>query len=81
MIYVYRCLEVCYPHFPTQQEFIHSVLSSGDIQSHVQGGDLYLLAQFAQELPRLQAGGQLLPDVVEFYHWLHTNFGELADAT
>ena len=32
----------------------------------------YLLARFAQEWPQLQAGGLLLPDLVEFYQWLHT---------
>lgn len=73
-----RSLGLCYPHFPSEKEFTHSVLSSGDIQSHSQGGDLYLLGQFAQEWPWLQAGGQLLPDLVEFYQWLHTALGESA---
>ena len=73
-----RSLGLCYPHFPTEKEFIHSVLSSSDVQSHSQGGDLYLLGRFAQEWPQLQAGGQLLPDLVEFYQWLHTALGESA---
>jgi len=72
-----RSLELCYPHFPTEQDFIHSVLSSGDICSYTQKGDLYLLGQFAQEWSRLQAGGLLLPDLVEFYQWLHTALGRL----
>ena len=67
-----RHFGLCYPHFPTEQDFIHSVLTSGDIQSHTQGGDLYLLDRFAQEWPQLQAGGLLLPDLLEFYQWLHT---------
>ena len=71
-----RRLQLYYPHFPSESDFTHSVLSSGDIQSHARGGELYLLARFAQEWPRLQAGGLLLPDLVEFYQWLHTALGE-----
>lgn len=29
------------------------------------------------EWPRLQRGGILLPDLVEFYQWLHTNIAHL----
>ena len=71
-----RSLELYYPHFPTEQDFIHSVLSSGDICSYTQKGELYLLGRFAQEWPRLQAGGLLLPDLVKFYQWLHTALGK-----
>ena len=73
-----RSLGLCYPHFPTEQDFIHSVLSSGDICSYTQKGKLYLLGRFAQEWPRLQAGGLVLPDLVEFYQWLHTALGKPA---
>ena len=31
-----------------------------------------MLTQFVLERPQLQAGGRLLPDLVEFYLWLHT---------
>ena len=74
----YRHLELCYPHFPTEQDFIHSVLGSGNIQSHTQDGDLYLLGRFAQEWSRLKAGGKLLPDLLAFYQWLHTSLGKPA---
>lgn len=39
-----------------ERDFTHSVLSSGDIQQHSEGGDLRLLSQFTLEWPRLQAG-------------------------
>ena len=71
-----RSLGLCYPHFPTEQEFIHSVLSSGDICT--QKGKLYLLGRFAQKWPQLLAGGLLLPDLVEFYQWLHKALGKPA---
>ena len=73
-----RSLGLCYPHFPTEQDFIHSVLSTGDIYSYTQKGKLYLLGRFAQEWPWLQAGGLLLPDLVEFYQWLHKALGKPA---
>ena len=34
-----------------------------------------LLSRFSMEWPRLQAGGLLLPKLVEFYQWLHTQLG------
>ena len=72
-----RRLEVQYPHFPTEQEFTHSILSVGDLQQHSEGGKLCLLAKFSMEWCRLQCGGMLLPDLVEFYQWLHTNLSHL----
>ena len=52
------------------------VLSSRSIQSYACNGDLYVLGRFVQEWPQLQAGGLLLPDLIEFYQWLHTVLGE-----
>eukprot|EP00731_Ephydatia_muelleri_P026790 Em0018g890a len=69
-IFIY--LDEQYPHFPTETDFIHNLLSSGDISLQKQGGGLYMLTQFALERPQLQAGERLLPDLVEFYLWLHT---------
>ena len=74
---VHRRLEVQYPHFPTEQEFTHSILSVGDLDQHSEGGKLCLLAKFSMEWRRLQRGGMLLPDLVEFYQWLHTNLSHL----
>ena len=36
-----------------------------------------LLSRFSMEWPILQAGGLLLPKLVEFYRWLHTQLGRL----
>ena len=54
------------------------VLSSRSIQSYACNGDLYVLGRFVQEWPQLQAGGLLLPDLIEFHRWLHTVLGEPA---
>ncbi len=66
-----------YPHFPNEQEFTHSILSAGNLKEHSEGGKLCLLAKFAMEWRRLQLGGTLLPDLVEFYQWLHSNLSHL----
>jgi hypothetical protein len=37
-----------------------------------------LLSRFSMEWPILQAGGLLLPKLVEFYQWLHTQLGRMS---
>eukprot|EP00731_Ephydatia_muelleri_P021730 Em0014g321a len=68
----WRYLDEQYPHFSTEKDFINNLLSSVDISLQKQGGGLYMLTQFVLERPQLQAGGRLLPDLVEFYLWLHS---------
>ena len=68
-----RNLELRYPYYPTEQDFTHSVLSSGDVVRE----DIALLSRFSLQWRRLQAGGELLPDLVEFYQWLHTDLAHL----
>lgn len=69
-------LEQQYPHFPSELDFIHRLLAYGELEQHSEGGELNGLSQFAQRWKSLQAGGLLLPDLVEFYQWLHTQLGE-----
>ena len=38
---------------------------------------LFALRQFTLEQKRLQVGGALLPDLVEFYKWIHTQLSHL----
>ena len=38
---------------------------------------LFVLHQFTQERRILQIGGALLPDIVEFYQWIHTELSHL----
>ena len=51
---------------------MHCIISYGDLEQHSEGGELRVLSDFAQSWRTLQAGGLLLPDLVEFYRWLHT---------
>ena len=64
-----------YPQFPSEEDFIHRLLSPGNLQQHSQGGQFMLLSRLSMEWSRLQAGGLLLPHLIEFYQWLHTNLG------
>ena len=70
-----RRLELHYPQFPLEEDFTHRLLGTGDLQQHSEGGELMLLSRFSMEWPILQAGGLLLPKLVEFYQWLHTQLG------
>ncbi len=56
---------------------MHRIVSYGELEQHSEGGDLRGLSEFAQGWRGLQAGGLLLPDLVEFYRWLHTELCKL----
>ena len=49
------------------------MLSSGDTARE----DIALLSRFSLQWQRLQAGGELLPDLIELYQWLHTDLAHL----
>lgn len=62
----YRCLEQVYPyHFITIQDLRHIVEDASVSEKYP------LLSLFAKNLSMLQAGGALLPDLIEFYLWIH----------
>ena len=71
------CLILCshlsthYPHFPSEEELIHCILSVGDLQQHSEGGKRSLLSKILMDWPLLQVGGTLLPHLIELYQWLH----------
>ena len=55
-----------YPyHFVTEQDLRHIVEDSSVTEKYP------LLSHFAKNLMVLQAGGVLLPELVEFYLWIH----------
>ena len=67
----FRYLEAQYPNYPTVEDFCQSTLSSADI-GRTPEHHLYILSQLALQLPRLETAGALLPDLIKFYYWLHT---------
>ena len=70
---LHRCLELHYPYYPSEKDFTHSILSSSDTTHN----DIVLLSHFSLQWQRLQAGGKLLPDLIEFYQWLHANLAHV----
>lgn len=66
-----------YPHFPVEKDFTHAVQSSEDLDQCLEGGRLWLLTVFTLDRQYLQVGGSLLPPLVEFYQWLHTDLAHL----
>ena len=72
MLFISRFLDVQYPQFLSEEDFMHSIISYGDLEQHSEGGELRVLSQFAQSWRILQAGGLLLPDLIELYQWIHT---------
>ena len=50
-------------------EFFQVMLSSANISDTK--NQLFVLSKFALEYPRLQAVGALLPDLLDFYQWIH----------
>ena len=74
-----RDLDIHYPHFPVEEDFTHYLNSlSPDLDQHAERGRLRLLLRFAREWECLQVGGSLLPSLIEFYQWLHTDISCLA---
>lgn len=66
----FRQLEQLYPFFPSMGEFTHSLMPLESTRD--QKNPLYIISQFALEYPRLKAGGALLPDLIHFYSWIHS---------
>ena len=66
-----RDLKSVYPFPPTLQDFSHYVQEH--CLSKQKRGPHELLVRFINRYPRLQAGGALLPSLIEFYQWIHTD--------
>lgn len=66
MLLSFRALEVSYPyHFINEQDLRHIT------EDHTISERYPVLTHFAKNLTKLQAGGALLPDLIEFYIWIH----------
>ena len=76
--YSFLCSELGthFPHFPTEEEFSRSMLASANV-GDVTRNKFYVVSKFALMYPRLKAGGALLPDLIEFYQWIHRELAYL----
>lgn len=66
----FRDLDKIYPYFPSEHDLIHCILNTENIHQ----GNLSFLARFSLDWQRLTIGESLLPELVEFYLWLHKSF-------
>ena len=62
-----------YPIFLSEKDLIQSILGYGEKDV----GSFGLLSDFAMKLECLKVGSDLLPDLVEFYTWIHTNLSHV----
>ncbi len=65
-----RLLGANYPTFPNENDLRHAVEQIPGVADP--NHELHLLSLFVREQLRLRAGAAILPDLVEFYQWLHT---------
>ncbi|XP_065913406.1 uncharacterized protein [Dysidea avara] len=72
----YRTLNEHYPHLATENEYMKSLVAAREAHD-LDDAHLFALHLFTLEYERLQLGGALLPDLVEFYQWIHTHLSYL----
>ncbi len=75
----FRKLANEYPSFPSVENFLYCTQQNDDISQLFHSGDLYVIATFVVQQKKLQCGGYLLPDLIEFYNWLHSSFSLSVD--
>ena len=69
----HRHLSNVYPFHPTLRDFTHYV--------HENCSTNELLVRFVNRYPRLQAGSALLPSLIEFYQWIHSELSYVITKT
>jgi len=72
---VARMLDQYFPHKITEAEYMKGLVTAKENAEN----DSYAFALhcFTLGYKRLQLGGALLPDLVEFYLWIHTHLSHL----
>ena len=75
-ILICRILEQYYPWAATESVYLKS-LNDAIESNNCNPAYLLVLHRFTLERKKLQMGGALLPDLVEFYQWIHTELSHL----
>ena len=70
---IFRVLKANYPTVPTLKHFTNYV----EEQCKTLGFNYTILVKFMNRYPRLKAGGELLPYLIEFYVWIHTDLNHV----
>ena len=69
-------LDQHYPHLVTENDYMKSLVAAREA-CNLDPTYLFALHHFTLEYERLKVGGALLPDLVEFYQWIHTHLSHL----
>ena len=72
-----REFSTTYPIVPTYNDFVYSFEHIQQSNNTRLYEELSVLRKFIREKQRLRVGGLLLPDLVEFYVWLHQHLSHL----
>lgn len=73
-------LRLRYPCCPSIDEFSQVLLSSEGIHDAEQN-EFHILSKFTVAYPQLKVGGEILPDLIEFYNWIHRELKFLVEET
>jgi len=74
-MYSHSQLDQKCPVFATVKDFLLQLFSSTSLNDP--SCPLYVLYQFVLRRPKLNAGGTLLPELVQFYSWLHSELSHI----
>lgn len=74
--HIYRQLNQLYPHLATENEFMRCLVAVREVYN-LDDTYFFALYHFTLEFERLQIGGTLLPDLLEFYQWIHIHLSHL----
>ncbi len=69
-------MEELFPAIPSKEDLIHSILTQGKLDQISKGGKYHCILRLTLELNQLQIGGELLPDLIELYKWLHSDLSQ-----
>ena len=69
-------LEQSYPYPATENDYMNSLVNATEKNS-CSSTHLLALNLLTLERKKLQAGGTLLPDLIEFYRWIHSQLSHL----
>ena len=61
------------PISPKEGELCHYLISQGKLEQLSVNGEYHSLLRFTMDLKILEVSGELLPDLIELYNWIHTN--------
>lgn len=75
-IIFHRILEQHYPYPATEADYMRSLVNATEVND-CDYTHLFVLHQFMLESKKLQVGGALLPELLEFYKWIHTHLSHL----